>query len=1236
MIISEENTGGHYIEIIDLLKRMFSALYFIDLEDNTLEEIIKFEGLKGACVDKENAKDALKLMVDSLVAQEYKPSMEIFIDIDTINARLGNKSIIIQEYISVTGDWTRCCFIPVEHGEDGKNNKIFCGFRIITDENAALQAQDNLINVLSSSYENIYSVNMDTHNGVCYRMGKAISDRYGNMFVVGNYENSITSYIENDVLEEDRHLFEQVRTIEGVAQLLKNKQTFSFNYRVYRNAKVYYLQCQVAKLGNEINEFALAFKDIDEEMKQEIAQQEKIEDALAKVEKINETLRDEMEIARILSKDYEDVMLLDMENDTATTIKRAGKIYAEDERVLRRSYNDTWNYYISKYVVDEDKDELRKAIATDVVQQELEKGDEYICSYRVRYDDTGVHHFQVSFMRMYSWRTSEGYIILGFRNVDSVVEQERRHMKIQEEQLRIIDALSREYHSLLKLEAKTRKISLYRTDGVGMDIGAMHKLMQLEDYEKVINTYINTYVSIEDRDRIREATKLEVLLERVPQGEMYKLGYLRNMNNILSYYEMNIVRTEEENGMTVFIIGLRDVNDEMQRQLKQARDIEAQNEIIQGLGSEFYSVLLVDPETDTVTTYRATNEDGRTIARYFKQNDYCWSEGVRSYSEEYVSLESRGTFLDKLSLNCIRSRREDYSFTFEKLSDTGIIYMQTRVAYVREKDGGYVVVIGTRNVDDLIKKERKQEMALQAAYEVAEAANKAKTEFLSNMSHDIRTPMNGIIGMTAIALAHIDDKERVQDCLQKITRASNHMLSLINEVLDMSRIESGKVDLLEEEFNLSELVDNLVSMTSSLISEHGHEFSVNISGVTHEEVVGDSFRIQKVFMNLISNAVKYTPNGGKISLSIVERPCNQEKVGCYEFVFEDNGIGMSEEFIKQIFEPFVRAVDGRVNKIQGTGLGMAISRSIARMMGGDITAESKLGEGSRFTVTMYLKLRDVIQGQVEQLKDLDVIVIEHNPLSLKSCCKILNDFGMRVDSALTEQEAIEKITLHNEKNSDYFACILDWNLLNNDGFENIRQLRDAVGDDVPIIISAYDWSDIEQEARAAGANAFINKPLFRSRLVETFNTLVGEEEQKDLEEPCIELEAMELSNYRALLVEDNEMNAEIARELLEMTGLVVEHSCDGIEAVDKIVECENGYYDIIFMDIQMPKMNGYDATRAIRAMNRDYCKKVPIIAMTANAFAEDVQAAKTVGMNEHIAKPLDLKILTKTLEKWLK
>ena len=828
------------------------------------------------------------------------------------------------------------------------------------------------------------------------------------------------------------------------------------------------------------------------------------------------------------------------------------------------------------------------------------------------------------------------HVIFTTKSIHDVKVRELEAQQKLKEESAISTALSREYSSLFKIDAKTRKMTLYRTDGISFDPVILDKLLALGDFEQILSQYIDSFVVPEDRDRLRESIVLSVLLEKVPEVGLYKLGYRRIKDGVVAYFEMNTVKTVDENGDITFILGLRDVDEEARRQLKQTREMEVQREIIEGLGSEYYSVLLVNPDTDEVAVYRAEEAEGRAVAEYFRRYDNCWSKGIQAYSEELITEASRGEFLEKLSLKHIQADGKEYSFTYEKRTAGGIIYLQARVSFVHEKDGGLVAVVGTRNVDDLIKKERQQEMALQAAFDAAEAANRAKTDFLSNMSHDIRTPMNGIIGMTAIAAAHIDDKERVQDCLKKTTQASKHLLSLINEVLDMSKIESGKVDLQEEEFNLSDLIENLLTMTNAQIKEHRHEFSVNISGVTHEAVVGDSLRIQKVFTNLMSNAVKYTPDGGKIRLSITEKPCNQARVGCYEVVFEDNGIGMSEAFLSQIFEPFTRSSDSRVNQIQGTGLGMPISRNIVRMMGGDIKVESKLGVGSRFTVTMYLKLQDAVEVRCDKFVDLDVLVADDDAISLESCCGMLNDLGMKAEGVSAGAEAVEQVVLRHQQKRDYFACILDWKMPDMDGIAATREIRRVVGADVPIIIiSAYDWSDIEQEARAAGANAFISKPLFRSRLVKTFCALVGNEEPAEQETTFVPLETIDLTGSRVLLVEDNALNAEIATEILEMTGMTVEWAEDGVEAVDKMAACEDGYYDMVFMDIQMPRMNGYDAARAIRAMDREYCKRVPIVAMTANAFAEDVHAAKTAGMNEHIAKPLDLNTLARILKKWL-
>ena len=533
------------------------------------------------------------------------------------------------------------------------------------------------------------------------------------------------------------------------------------------------------------------------------------------------------------------------------------------------------------------------------------------------------------------------------------------------------------------------------------------------------------------------------------------------------------------------------------------------------------------------------------------------------------------------------------------------------------------------------KAEIESRKALKEAYRAAENASRAKTEFLSNMSHDIRTPMNAIIGLTAIAGANIENQEKVIECLGKITKSSRHLLGLINEVLDMARIESGKMSLTEEDFNLPELVDNLITMTKTSIDEHHHSFEVHIDHIEHEAVCGDSLRIQQVFVNLVSNAIKYTPDGGHIIFSIREKPNGFSELGCYEFTIEDDGIGMTPEFQKIMFDPFSRADDHRTTKVQGTGLGMAITRNIMHLMNGDIEVDSAPNKGTKITVTVYLKLQESEKEQEKELVDLPVLVVDDDRTCCESTVATLEDIGIDGEWVLTGTEAVERCRARHKNNSDYFAVILDWKMPGMDGIETARNIRACVGEDVTIIIlTAFEFSEIEDEARSAGVNAFIAKPLFRSRLTATLRQFVSGKKEKNARNCLEDFANADYSGKRILLVEDNELNREIAIEIMGMTGAEIDVAENGKIAVDKIADAPENWYDLVFMDIQMPIMNGYEATAAIRSLSGAR-GQVPIIAMTANAFAEDVQLAKNTGMNEHMAKPLDMHKLNEILKTWL-
>lgn len=532
------------------------------------------------------------------------------------------------------------------------------------------------------------------------------------------------------------------------------------------------------------------------------------------------------------------------------------------------------------------------------------------------------------------------------------------------------------------------------------------------------------------------------------------------------------------------------------------------------------------------------------------------------------------------------------------------------------------------------EEQQRQRIALEDAYQAVRLANSAKTDFLSSMSHDIRTPMNAIMGMTAIAKMNLESPERVADCLSKINVSSRHLLSLINEVLDMSKIESGKLDLSFETIDLSELVQSVSDMCSALLTEKNHDFKVIVGQVQHEKVITDGDRLQQVFMNLLSNAIKYTPEGGKITLVINEKASIIPKKGQYEFIFTDNGIGMEKEFLARIFEPFSRAEDSRVSKIQGTGLGMAITENIVHMMNGTIDVKSEPGKGSQFIVRLPLELKIEDEQRDDALAGLPVLVVDDDQIVCENAALLLNELGMRGYWVLSGAEAVQNVQEAHDRGEDYFAVILDWKMPEMDGLETVRVIRERLGEDVPIIIiSAYDFSDIEDEFLRAGADAFITKPLFKSKMLHVLQLFCcsGKAGAEDVrtEETCTGL-----MGKRILLVEDNDLNREIAAELLKTQGMLVEDAENGKQAVEMFEKSEPGYYKAVLMDIQMPVMDGYQATTKIREMSRPDAD-IPIFALTADAFVADISKAQSVGMSDHISKPIDMERLVSVLEHWI-
>lgn len=528
---------------------------------------------------------------------------------------------------------------------------------------------------------------------------------------------------------------------------------------------------------------------------------------------------------------------------------------------------------------------------------------------------------------------------------------------------------------------------------------------------------------------------------------------------------------------------------------------------------------------------------------------------------------------------------------------------------------------------------QQQMRELEQARREATKANKAKSEFLSSMSHDIRTPMNGIVGMTTIAMANIDNTERVRDCLGKITLSSRHLLGLINDVLDMSKIESGKLTLNMSQISLRDAMDNIVNIVQPQVKSRQQHFDIFIQNIITEEVHCDSVRLNQVLINLLSNALKFTPEGGAIKIFLTQEasPWGEDYVRCH-FCVKDNGIGMTEEFQAKIFDTFTREEKAQVNKIEGTGLGMAITKAIVEAMKGTITLQSAPGEGSEFHITLDLEKADTAEVDM-RLPSWRLLVVDNNEDLCLSAVSSLEEIGISAHWATSGEEAIRMVRKCHEEAADYEVVLLDWRMPDMDGLHTAREMRKLLGQKVPIlIISAYDWSDIEEEAKEVGIQGFISKPLFKSNLYLGLRRYMLGTDDEEVHESA---KVQKFAGRKILLAEDNDLNWEIAEDLLSEIGFELERAENGRICVEKFEQSEPGFYDVILMDIRMPVMNGYDAAKAIRALARTDAD-LPIIAMTADAFSDDIQHCLDCGMNEHVAKPIDVNRLTQLLRKYLK
>lgn len=768
------------------------------------------------------------------------------------------------------------------------------------------------------------------------------------------------------------------------------------------------------------------------------------------------------------------------------------------------------------------------------------------------------------------------------------------------------------------------------------------------DYQELADYLCSIMLEESDRQEFAEFIDKKAVIEALKEQDDLRVECHIMQNGHPEWEHMNIICLERQNGEAVKSLFIRqNITEVKEKELRIQAEMsladrkERQYRI--AVTSSAFCTFEFNLTQDLIEQDVVCAKNGQQISLLEKAGlqTPCKASECFEHWKTFVLEESMEAYSETVDLKALKKHFEqddpevDLDYWVNVSSEEVMCVRQSFIMTQDYSTGDIMVMVVSKEITEQVQRQREQTQALQDALMQAQHANRAKTTFLSNMSHDIRTPMNAIIGFATIAVGHIDNKEQVRDCLQKVLSSSNHLLSLINDILDMSRIESGKVQIKEQECNISEVMHNLVNIIQPQVKAKQLELFIDTFEVANEDVIADALKLNQVFINLLSNAVKYTPAGGTVTFRIMQKTTFRHGYGDYTFIIKDNGIGMSQEFAEHIFEPFERETTVTQNGIQGTGLGMAITKNIVEMMNGTISVESQVGKGSTFKVELSLKLQDVEQNaeQLKELEGLRALVVDDDFNTCDSVSKMLKQIGLRAEWTTSGKEAAYRAKIAYEEGDAYHTYIVDWQMPETSGVETARLIRKAVGEDAPIIIlTAYDWSDIEEEAREAGITAFCAKPLFMSDLKAV---LLAANNLLEKQEEVAEWTLADFTGKRVLLVEDIELNREIAEVILTEAGFVVESAPDGTDAVAMVEKSDEYYYDVILMDVQMPIMDGYEATRTIRNMQRKDVKDMPIIAMTANALEEDKEAALKNGMNAHIAKPLDMDIFISVLKQFV-
>ncbi len=1100
-----------------------------------------------------------------------------------------------------------------------KNQKgEFLGIHLDTTAEHEKTISDAVIKTVSEDFEHISYVRFNEDKSKDFSVSILEKESVSNLFegwyscrTFANRLNLISFTIRNVV---DRNAFIAQTRREVIFQKMVNGVPYFVNFKVDWNGEDHFMQIKFSPIRdkeNRMTAMVCVIRNINDEIRLELASRE-----------MEESAKEAEEIVTQFSNDFASVYVVWLGQNRYKSLKRSNvleKKYGDSE-----DYDDSIERYIKSEVLEADREMMLLATSRKNFRKRLEKEE----SYSVDFRDVSAGQVRWHQMRVSKLNDSDE-VLLGFADKHEQIVRGFVSERILSDfnALMVVD-LDADMATAVK-----RSEILFREKD-----NAQPYSMTIAHYKKRFSGAV--------KDFWQNVSTVELLKRYLSEEDRREYVYetLRPDSHVKWIRATFFVLERRNSSPCAVAIGFAELDSEQVEQIKynetitlQKTALERNYEVIAGTAAEYESIYHLDLATGTFRPYVISENLLDVAENHDIPSEKDIKSAIAAFAEKRVHPDYQKGVEEWCSVefvvDALKTRTRWEKRFLYKVADH-YEWMELVLMKGGSVDGNpSAATIGFRNIEKDVQEENKRQGDLQQALQMAQAANRAKTTFLNNMSHDIRTPMNAIIGYTGLASSHVGNVELVKEYLAKIGESSGHLLSLINDVLDMSRIESGKMNLNEKKESLSVIIHTLCDIVNADILSKQLNFSVEIADVTDENVICDKLRLNQVFLNVVSNAIKYTPEGGSISFFVRELAVTQTGYGCYEFRVKDNGMGMGEDFLKNIYDPFARVNSSTISGIQGTGLGMSITKSIIDMMGGTIDISSKINEGTEVAIVFNFKLAEGHKepARMAKLENIRCLVVDDDSRTCTNVSKMLQDVGMRSEWCASGKEALACVEEAKSSEDMYQVYILDRLVSDMDGIEMARRIREIVGKEASIIILAdCDFSEYEDVAREAGVSDFVCKPLFPSDMYRVLSKCFGLEQNLVAETEM----HYDFTGRKIMLVEDNEMNREIATELLIEDGFVVKPVEDGIVAVAEMERAKPGDYDLILMDVQMPVMNGYDATRQIRAL-KNGVQDIPIIAMTANVFDEDRKTALEAGMNDHAYKPLDVATLKATIAKYL-